>query len=75
MVRVGVLLVAAVCSASAQPQAHVYDGETDEEMMERARAAAAEQGYDPNDVVTAVRLFVHAIHVYDDFLTRRCGTG
>ena len=46
-----VLAVAALWSAVGQPQAHIYDGETDAEMMERARATAREQGYNPDDVV------------------------
>ncbi len=46
-----VILVAAVWSACGQPQTYIYDGETDAEMMERARATAREQGYDPNDVI------------------------
>jgi hypothetical protein len=46
-----VLLVAAAWLALGQPQTHIYDGETDAEMMERARATAREQGYNPDDVV------------------------
>ena len=46
-----VLVAAAVWSALGQPQTHIYDGETDAEMMERARATARAQGYNPDDVV------------------------
>lgn len=48
---ISALVAGVVCTALGQPQTYVYDGETDAEMMERARAAAHEQGYDPNDVV------------------------
>jgi hypothetical protein len=35
----------------AQPDTLIYDGETDEEMLQRARETARSQGYDPADVV------------------------
>ena len=45
------LALAALSTAAAQPETLIHDGETDEEMLARARRTAVEQGYDPADVV------------------------